>query len=159
MRFSERYRPIPGYDLPLPTSYLCVRLSVVSGKLAYFVSRDTGIIEGVVSWDLWVLEDYGVAEFWTKLHTIRLHTNESFLCPLQSLKNDEILFGGWKDKKLYSFDLKRQEIKEIDHEVDGVVQDVINYTESLVLLNEGIPDYSSDAMSDFEEKEESGIIY
>ncbi|KAI8537350.1 hypothetical protein RHMOL_Rhmol09G0017000 [Rhododendron molle] len=117
-------------------------------------------IGGVVSWDLWGLEDYGVAELWTKLHTIRLHGIGSFLYPLQSLKKGEILFGGLEDKNLYSFDLKRQEIKEIDHEVDGL-PDVFNYTESLVLLNEGIPDSSSDAMLDLEEKEEEklGITY
>ncbi|KAE9450460.1 hypothetical protein C3L33_17643, partial [Rhododendron williamsianum] len=139
--------PIPGYELPPPITYLSIRLSVVSEKLAYFVSRDDGIIGGVVSWDLWVLEDYGVAEFWTKLHTIRLHGIGSFIYPLQSLKKGEILFGGLEDKKLYSFDLKRQEIKETDQEVDGL-PDVFNYTESLVLLNEGIPDSSSDAMLD-----------
>ncbi|KAG5530563.1 hypothetical protein RHGRI_025499 [Rhododendron griersonianum] len=139
--------PIPGYDLPI--CYLCGILSVVGEKLAYFLERST--IEDGVSWDLWVLEDYGVAEFWTKLHTIRLHSVESFLYPLQSLKNGEILFGGLNRKELYSFDLERQEFKQI--EVDGASFEVINYTESLVLLNEGIHD-SSDAMSDFEEKEE-----
>ncbi|XP_058183999.1 F-box/kelch-repeat protein At3g06240-like [Rhododendron vialii] len=140
--------PIPGYDLPLPTSHLCEFLSVVGEKLAYFVNCK--IIEGVVSWDLWVLEDYGVAEFWTKLHTIRLHTIESLSYPLPSLKEGEILFGRLNNEELYSYDMERQEIKEIG--VDGV-HDVINYTESLVLLNEGIHD-SSDAMLDFEEEEE-----
>ncbi|KAE9450454.1 hypothetical protein C3L33_17644, partial [Rhododendron williamsianum] len=132
--------------------YKVVRLihdKVQGEKLAYFVNCN--IIEGVVSWDLWVLEDYGVAEFWTKLHTIRLHGIQSLSYPLPSLKKGEILFGGLNNEELYSYDLERQEIKEI--EVDGV-QDVINYTESLVLLNEGIHD-SSDAMLDFEEKEDA----
>ncbi|KAG5530565.1 hypothetical protein RHGRI_025501 [Rhododendron griersonianum] len=126
--------------------YLCGNLSVVGEKLAYIVYRY--IIDGGPSWDLWVLEDYGGAEFWTKLHTIRLHnTTESYQYHLQSLKNGEILFGGLNRKELYSFDLERQEIKQI--EVDGLPFEVINYTESLVLLNEGIHD-SSDAMSDLE---------
>ncbi|KAI8537352.1 hypothetical protein RHMOL_Rhmol09G0017200 [Rhododendron molle] len=121
----------------------------------------TGIIDGGPSWDLWVLEDYGGAEFWTKLHTIRLHTTESYLYHLQSLKNGGILFGGLNRKELYLFDMERQEIKQI--EVDGVPFEVINYTESLVLLNEGIHD-SSDAMSDLEKameeevKEKLGIL-
>ncbi|KAE9450455.1 hypothetical protein C3L33_17645, partial [Rhododendron williamsianum] len=140
--------PIPGYDLPLPTSHLGEFLSVLGEKLAYFVNCN--IIGGVVSWDLWVLEDYGVEEFWTKLHAIRLHTIRSLTYPLPSLKKGEILFGRLNNEELYSYDLVRQEIKKI--EVDGV-QDVINYTESLVLLNEGIHD-SSDAMLDFEEEAE-----
>ncbi|XP_058184004.1 F-box/kelch-repeat protein At3g23880-like [Rhododendron vialii] len=148
-----RVIPSPRYDLPHPISYPCGVLFVVSEKLAYFVKH---VLEGRVSWDLWVLEDYGVAEFWTKLHTIRLHAIGRFLYPLQPLKKGEILFGGLRDKKLYSFDLKRQEIKEIDQEADGL-PDVINYTESLVLLNEGIPDSSSAAMIELKEKEKEEV--
>ncbi|KAG5530555.1 hypothetical protein RHGRI_025491 [Rhododendron griersonianum] len=144
--------PIPGHDLPLSNGNVSGFLSVVGEKLAYLVNRYM-VIEGGVSWDLWVLEDYGVAEFWTKLQTMRSHTIESFLHPMHSLKKGEILFGGLKDKELYSFDLERQEFKEIG--VDGMQFEfeVFNYTESLVLLNEGIPDSSSEAMIDLEEKE------
>ncbi|XP_058184000.1 F-box/kelch-repeat protein At3g23880-like [Rhododendron vialii] len=140
-----RVIPCPRYGPFRPIIFPNGELFVASEKLAYFVKRTS---EGGVSWDLWVLEDYGVAEFWTKLHSIRSHTIESVLHPLQPPKEGEVLFSGFTKKELYSFDLGKQEVKQI--EVDyGMQFEVINYTESLLLLNEPMPDSASDAMDFF----------
>ncbi|KAI8553703.1 hypothetical protein RHMOL_Rhmol05G0037000 [Rhododendron molle] len=136
---------LPEYHCNYPNGRNYGFTSVIYGKLAFTIVRDPGSY-GQNVWEIWLLEDYDYDESWTKFRYITRVPTCRDMVPLQFLDNGEfVVLDTWKNR-LVVFDVKtRQIVGKVMH---GTGFKVVNYTQSLVLLEEGI-DASSAEMSSF----------
>ncbi|KAG5547367.1 hypothetical protein RHGRI_013152 [Rhododendron griersonianum] len=120
--------------------------SVIHEKLAFTSDHGVPGLYGQEVWEIWLLEDYDNDESWTKFRTITWVPTCRYMVPLLFLDNGEfVVLDSWKNR-LVVFDPKtRQIVGKVMH---GTGFEVVTYTQSLVLLNEGI-DASSAEMSSF----------
>ncbi|XP_026429323.1 uncharacterized protein LOC113325340 [Papaver somniferum] len=88
------------------------------------------------TFEVWIMSDYGVSQFWTKLYTIKY---KSIMCDygchvelIGSLKNGEILFRDTSDVISYNSECGTSRKTEIDYIDNG---GAAKYFESLVSLN------------------------
>ncbi|XP_058216604.1 F-box protein At3g07870-like [Rhododendron vialii] len=120
-------------------------ISVIHGKLAFTIDRgDENSLDQEV-WEIWLLEDYDNEESWTKFCTITMVPRCRHIVPLQFLNNGEFVVCSGKGG-LIVFNLETQQI--VGKELHGSGFEVVNYTQSLVLVKEGV-DGSSTEMSSF----------
>ncbi|KAE9448722.1 hypothetical protein C3L33_19373, partial [Rhododendron williamsianum] len=121
-------------------------ISVIHGKLAFTIDRGDENSRDQEVWEVWLLEDYDNEESWTKFRTITMvPTCRQHIVPLQFLNDGEFVVCSGKGG-LIVFDPTGQQI--VGKELHGSRFEVVNYTQSLVLVKEGI-DGSSTEMSSF----------
>ncbi|RZC54600.1 hypothetical protein C5167_013454 [Papaver somniferum] len=89
-KFGEIQLPKPLWGVPEGgEDYYKTRISLLDDKLCLSWNLGDGDV------DVWVMNDYGVIESWTKLFSVsRLKEGVEYLWPVQSLKNGEILLFG-----------------------------------------------------------------
>ncbi|KAI3444437.1 hypothetical protein Pfo_001102 [Paulownia fortunei] len=99
-------------------------------SVALFISYRENMDE---TWDLWLMNDYGKAESWTRKYTIVL---EQVFFPLKIGNGGEIL-AAISDEKLVLIDVEKAEVKDL--EVCGLPQSfyIAGYMPSLALLDIG----------------------
>ncbi|KAF7144142.1 hypothetical protein RHSIM_Rhsim05G0027300 [Rhododendron simsii] len=127
---------LPEYHRANPNGWSYGFTSVIYEKLAFTMGRrDPGLYSQEV-WEIWLLEDYDNSESWTKFRTITTVPTCRNMVPLQFLDNGEfVILDSWKNR-LTVFDTKtRQIVGKVMH---GSEFEVVNYTQSLVLVKEGI---------------------
>ncbi|KAG5547365.1 hypothetical protein RHGRI_013150 [Rhododendron griersonianum] len=121
-------------------------ISVIHGKLAFTIDRGDENSRDQEVWEVWLLEDYDNEESWTKFRTITMvPACRQHIVPLQFLNDGEFVVCSGKGG-LIVFDPTGQQI--VGKELHGSRFEVVNYTQSLVLVKEGI-DGSSTEMSSF----------
>lgn len=98
--------------------------------VALFVSFRENVGE---AWDLWVMNDYGKVESWTKNRTIVL---EQLFFPLKIINGGDVL-ATIGDEKLVSIDVEKEEVKDL--EVCGLPLSFYadTYLPSLAMLDYG----------------------
>ncbi|KAF9591919.1 hypothetical protein IFM89_010277 [Coptis chinensis] len=136
-------------SLPLPDvdSVDCFpHLAIVRENLAciYNVETYCDITDEWWPWEceIWVLNEYGVKESWTKLYTVRPFTISGHITysarKMGISKNGEFFLIFW-NKQICTYDLVTQEIKKLD--VHGYINpssiEVAAYKESLVSIKGG----------------------
>ncbi|KAI8553701.1 hypothetical protein RHMOL_Rhmol05G0036800 [Rhododendron molle] len=84
-------------------------ISVIHGKLAFTIDRGDENSHDQEVWEIWLLEDYGDAESWTKFRTITMVPACRHIVPLQFLNNGEFVVCLGKGG-LIVFDPKTQQI-------------------------------------------------
>lgn len=98
--------------------------------VALFVSFREHVGE---AWDLWVMNDYGKAESWTKNRTIVL---EHLFFPLKIINGGDVL-ATVGDEKLVSIDVEKEQVRDL--EVSGLPLSfyAASYMPSLAMLDYG----------------------
>ncbi|KAE9448721.1 hypothetical protein C3L33_19372, partial [Rhododendron williamsianum] len=120
-------------------------ISVIHEKLAFTIVRGDEDLYYQKVWEIWLLEDYNNRESWTRFRTITMGPTCSYMVPVQFLNNGELVVCSGSGR-LIVFDPKTQQI--VAKELLGSGFIVVNYTQSLVLVNEGT-DAPSTEMSSF----------
>ncbi|KAL5743270.1 hypothetical protein ACOSQ2_026386 [Xanthoceras sorbifolium] len=109
-----------------------VSLRVLRESLALVVGWYNNY-ELVECWDVWVMGEYGMAESWTKRYSIV--PEERCLRCLGIINNNELVLGKSYRQELVSYDLENMQFKHLA--ISCYTNDVIDFSESLVLYNEG----------------------
>ncbi|KAL0428759.1 UNVERIFIED_CONTAM: F-box only protein 8 [Sesamum radiatum] len=104
--------------------------SVDEKSLALFVSNRENVGD---TWKVWLMNDYGKVESWTRKYTVVL---DQVFFPLKLVSDGEIL-AAISDEKLVLFDVGKEEIKDL--EVCGLPLSfgAASYMPSLALLDVG----------------------
>ncbi|XP_026420687.1 F-box/kelch-repeat protein At3g06240-like [Papaver somniferum] len=124
----------PPKEVPENKS-LWMKLGVLEGLLCVLDGDHQGQL------GVWVMQDYGIQELWTKPYTI---THEKVMKYkyyatsklIWSFKNGEILFMSIGGDKLVLYDPKYKSAREISMAHTDLTS-VVNYSESLVSVNSG----------------------
>ncbi|KAG5547368.1 hypothetical protein RHGRI_013153 [Rhododendron griersonianum] len=121
-------------------------ISVIYEKLAFTIDRGDEDLFYQKVWEIWLLEDYNNnRESWTRFRTITMGPTCRDMVPVQFLNNGEFVVCSGMGR-LIVFDPKTQQIVAKELRGSGFI--VVNYTQSLVLVNEGT-DAPSTEMSSF----------
>ncbi|KAF7143686.1 hypothetical protein RHSIM_Rhsim05G0027000 [Rhododendron simsii] len=124
-------------------------ISVIYEKLAFTVDCGDEDLFYQKFWEIWLLEDYNNnRESWTRFRTITMGPTCMNMVPVQFLNNGEFVVCS-ETGRLIVFDPKTQQV--VAKELRGSGFKVVNYTQSLVLVNEGT-DAPSTEMSSFAEE-------
>lgn len=129
---SEVFRVIPFPDVCFYLDGNRKGLAVLNDSLAL-----TLYVPSLVDayFDIWVMNEYGVKESWTKQFTIG--PLSGIYSPISFWKSEELLFEG-SNGQLVSCDLNTQKLKEYQvQEGDATTTQVAIYTESLVSIKRG----------------------
>ncbi|CAL5342846.1 unnamed protein product [Camellia sinensis] len=120
-------------ELPLSLVHQFPRnmLTAIVGESLSVLQYDSPIYSK--SCTVWVMKEYGVVGSWSKQYTIDL--DERLVLMLGLRKNGEMLLG--MGRQLVSYDFESQEITNLGVRGSKDAFWVDNYTESLVLLEEG----------------------
>lgn len=132
---SEKFREImlPMYHEDGEGESPRVSMAVLRESLALIVCSISNVrlIKGCY---IWVMREYGMAESWTKQYSII--PEERILRPLGIVNNNDfgmLMIGG----ELVSYDLNELDFKHLVIGGNDVTLDMVNFSESLVLYNEG----------------------
>ncbi|KAL7255923.1 hypothetical protein ACSBR1_009954 [Camellia fascicularis] len=106
-------------------------LTAIVGESLSVLQYDSSIYRK--SCTVWVMKEYGVVGCWSKQYTIDL--DGRLVLTLGLRKNGEMLLG--MGRELVSYDFESQEITNLGVHGSKNAFWVDNYTESLVLLEEG----------------------
>ncbi|KAL3638224.1 hypothetical protein CASFOL_017595 [Castilleja foliolosa] len=81
---------------------------------------------------LWVMKEYGVESSWMKVHSVVI--NPRVVRPLTFTRNNEIVYEDGDDESVvYDFDTKTSRV--VIGREEKVVQDLVTYVESLVMID------------------------
>ncbi|KAI8553705.1 hypothetical protein RHMOL_Rhmol05G0037200 [Rhododendron molle] len=121
-------------------------ISVIHEKLAFTIDCGDEDLFYQKVWEIWVLEDYNNSrESWTRFRTITMGPSFRNMVPVQFLNNGEVVVCSGMGR-LIVIDPNTQQIVAKELRGSGFI--VVNYTQSLVLVNEGT-DGPSTEMSSF----------
>ncbi|XP_058214435.1 putative F-box protein At3g16210 [Rhododendron vialii] len=110
-------------------------ISVIYEKLAFTIDCGDEDLFYQKVWEIWLLEDYNNdRESWTRFRTITMGPTCRNMVPVQFLNNGEFVVCSGMGR-LIVFDPKTQQIVAKELRGSGFI--VVNYTQSLVLVNEG----------------------
>ncbi|KAF7142904.1 hypothetical protein RHSIM_Rhsim05G0027100 [Rhododendron simsii] len=151
---------LPEYHRANPNSWNYGFTSVIYEKLAFTVDRGDPGSYGQKVWEIWLLEDYDNDESWTKFRTISKVPTCRNMVPLQFLDNGEfVIHDSWNNRLIVFNSKTRQIVGKVMH---GSEFEVVNYTQSLVLVKEGIDGSSAeifDASSEIDNHEDDSRRY
>lgn len=123
---------LPKYDQPGKATPH-VSLSALRGSLALILGWYDKF-QRFKRWDVWVMSEYGMVESWTKRYSI-VPEERCFRC-LGIINNNELVLDKSTREELVSCDLERMQFKHLA--ISKYTKDVVNFSESLVLYNEGL---------------------
>ncbi|GAV82449.1 F-box domain-containing protein [Cephalotus follicularis] len=135
---NEAIRTMKLPDSLLATSSMCLSIAVFGGSLSVLCIDN--YMWGVEACSIWVMQEYGNAESWTKQYNVIWGLKPGKVIGLRA--NDDLLLalknGSFSlETELISYNHKSQEINSLGIHGKGYSYYVDNYTESLVLLKEG----------------------
>ncbi|XP_026434338.1 F-box/kelch-repeat protein At3g06240-like [Papaver somniferum] len=129
---DERFEVIQLPNEPLESKHLFTNVGVLEGCLCVLASVPE------ICYNVWVMQEYGIRESWTKRYVIthdRILKHDCFLSLLWSFKNGEILF--FIPGNLILYNPMHASIREPNIFIQTHLYATRNYFESLVPLNSG----------------------
>lgn len=127
-KFGQIKLPEWSYVDILKNSVMALR-----GRLSLVVHYLNWDVEG---FDVWVMNEYGAQNSWTKQAIVGLMAVNFSSAPLGSTKNGEVIMCD-DEEELFSYDPIVRRVKNL--QIRGVSRSSVctSYMESLVLLNQG----------------------